>query len=80
MRAAELNGWKVVGLEPGVVIAEKRKGRHAAQVDIKYDRDSFDITYRNSAVLKYDGQNIHKLYNLWVEGLETSIRREVAAQ
>ncbi len=78
-RAARMNGWEVELVNPGHFIATKRKGRHVASVDIHHDGWYYSIHYRNSAMFKYDGQNIHKLYNFWIESLENTINGEVAA-
>lgn len=46
---------------------------HVAQIDILFDRKRFKIKYKNSSRLKYDGENIHSLYNKWVSELQRAI-------
>ncbi len=78
-RAARMQGWSVETLEPGVMIATKRLKKHVASTTVVYDEDSFSLALRNSVSFKQSGDRIHKLYNAWVEDLETAIRREASA-
>ncbi|VAW71837.1 hypothetical protein MNBD_GAMMA12-1777, partial [hydrothermal vent metagenome] len=47
---------------------------YMAEVDIFFDATRYTIQYKNSINLKYDGENIHKLYNQWVHELDQGIR------
>jgi hypothetical protein len=72
-RAARLHGWQVEDLGGQKLLATKRRGQHAAAVEIGYDERSFSISYRDSVLLRYDGRRIHKAYNGWVQALEGGI-------
>jgi hypothetical protein len=78
-RAARFEGWTVETLEPGLKIVNKRKGSHVASSTVRFDRERYSITLRDSINLDQSGDRIHKVYNLWVEGLEDAIRNEAAA-
>jgi hypothetical protein len=71
-------GWIMKEKEPGHILATLHLRSHKAVVDIHYDRDSYDITYKDSANLKYDGTNIHTNYNGWIENLENAINANVS--
>jgi hypothetical protein len=46
-------------------------------VDIRYDTSSYDITYRDSHNLDYDGEKIHSNYNGWIQNLDDAIQNEL---
>ncbi len=71
-------GWKIKAVSPGVMVGTLHKRTHLAVVDITYNTKEYNITYRNSSNLKYDGTNIHKTYNLWVQNLDKSINAEIS--
>ena len=79
VRAAHMQGWTTQSPGPGIVIATRRKGRHTASSTIEFDGSNYSITLRNSAFLKQSGDSIHKLYNVWIQGLEQSINREMSS-
>ena len=72
------HSWKTVGDQPGVVTLETDSGAHQAVVDVAYDAQGFQITYKSSANLNYEHTDsrtsIHPKYNKWVEELSSSIR------
>ncbi|MGH7287399.1 MAG: hypothetical protein ACREI8_05205, partial [Myxococcota bacterium] len=78
-RAARLQGWQVENLQPGSKLASKSRGRAIATATIVYDTRAFSIQLRSSVGLRQSGDKIHKLYNKWVEALETTILQESAA-
>jgi len=47
---------------------------HMAKVDIRFDENSYSITYNSSENLKYKAGRIHRNYNKWVQGLNGSIQ------
>jgi len=75
-----MENWEIEEVGPNVIYATKRDGQHAATVAIRYEERSFSIELRNSSYLKQreDGR-IHKVYNEWIDSLESAIRREVAS-
>jgi len=72
------HNWKPVGDQPGVLTLEADSGSHQALVDVAYDAQGYQITYKNSANLNYEQSDkkttIHPKYNKWVEDLNSSIR------
>ena len=53
------------------------RDRHQAWVDIPYSTKGYQIRYRDSAGLDYDGERIHRNYNKWVQLLDADIRRQL---
>jgi hypothetical protein len=74
-----VHSWKPVGDQPGVLTLEADSGQHQAVVDVAYDAQGYQITYKSSANLNYEHTDkktsIHPKYNKWVEDLNTEIRR-----
>lgn len=72
------HSWKPVGDQPGVLTLEADSGSHQAVVDVAYDAQGYQITYKNSTNLNYEQSDrkttIHPKYNKWVEDLNSSIR------
>ncbi|WP_417514745.1 hypothetical protein [Minwuia sp.] len=69
--------WNFKRESTNLMIAELFIRQHSAKVQIPFSEDKFSITYADSAVLRYDGKNIHRNYNKWVKFLEEDIVREV---
>jgi hypothetical protein len=74
MRAGAGLGWVMTPVRPGLVTGRLALRTHVAVVDITYDTKSFSIRYKDSVNLEYDGGNIHKNYNGWIDNLEREIR------
>jgi hypothetical protein len=74
-----VHGWKPVGDQPGVLTLEADSGQHQAVVDVAYDAQGWQISYKSSANLNYEHSDkktsIHPKYNKWVEELNSEIRR-----
>jgi len=81
IRAGANRGWRMQPQDDGHIIARLEVREHMAEVDIHYDADSFDITYRDSENLNYDPDTgmIHPNYNGWVQNLERDIHNELVA-
>jgi hypothetical protein len=74
----ERRGWTVGDESPGLVVASILvRGRHQAWIDIPYSTKGYQIRYRDSAGLDYDGEHIHRNYNKWVQLLDADIRRQL---
>jgi hypothetical protein len=69
-------GWQMKPISSGNILGTLYLRDHMAQVDITYSRSSYSITYKDSNNLKYDGTNIHKNYNSWVQNLDKAIRAQ----
>ncbi len=66
-------GWATEPRGPGLMRATLNLRTHQAVVDIPYDQQRFAIHYVTSSNLDYDGQNIHRNYNSWVQNLQNAI-------
>lgn len=79
IRAGTSRGWKMKVVGKGHIEGTLLLRKHMAKVDIKYNRKSYSINYKDSAELNYDGTNIHPNYNGWVQNLDRSIQAELSA-
>lgn len=76
LRAGAGLGWEMQPAGPGLIRATLHLRTHTAVVDIAYSADSFSIRYVDSRELQYDGTNIHKNYNGWIQNLERAIMQQ----
>ena len=66
--------WVVQRLSPQLVQAEINvRNQYYAAIDIRYTRNSYAITYRDSRELGYKDGKIHRNYNRWVSMLDRDI-------
>lgn len=77
MRAGSGLGWEMDPQDEGHIEATLRVRDHMAKVDIMYDTDSYDIVYKDSENLRYDGDKIHENYNGWIQNLRRDINNEM---
>jgi len=77
-RAGVRLGWQMNPVSPGKMQGTLVLRQHRAVVDIAYDAKSYSIKYKDSTNLNYDGSNIHRNYNGWVQNLERGIRAELS--
>jgi hypothetical protein len=77
-RAAEKLGWQIESVAPGTLTGTLKLRKHVAVVTITHDTSTFTITYKDSTNLHYDGREIHRQYNNWVQNLEAAVRSEIA--
>jgi hypothetical protein len=75
--AAQGRGWLVKRVSDGHIEAAIHVRQHTAVVDIRYSATSYDIAYKSSEVLLYDGDKIHRNYNQWIKLLEEKINEEI---
>jgi hypothetical protein len=58
------------------------RGKHTVVIDIKIEKSSLSITYKNSVNLNFKELNgkklIHPNYNKWIQDLITNIRAEAS--
>jgi hypothetical protein len=47
-------------------------------MEIKYDTKQYSIAYKDSQGLQYDGAQIHKTYNGWVQRLDGRIKAQLS--
>ena len=69
---ASVKGWLVTKLAEGSLLATLAD--HQVVVEIRHDATQFDVTYKSSQDLGYDGKGrIHQDYNRWVNTLVEDI-------
>ena len=69
---ASVKGWLVTKLAAGSLLATLAD--HQVVVEIRHDATQFDVTYKSSQDLGYDGKGrIHQNYNRWVNTLVQDI-------
>ena len=79
LRAIVDKHWTIDGENGQTIVTSVSSGGHSATVRIDYDASYYSITYlKSSEGLKYDGQNIHRRYNHWVDRLREAINRSIA--
>jgi len=71
-------GWKMEPLNPGTITGILDLRTHRAVVEVTYDTKTYNIKYKDSSNLDYNGTSIHKNYNGWVENLDKAIRVQLA--
>lgn len=76
--AGTATGWKMQSPKPGLIVASYSWRSHTAVVDITYDARTYTIAYKDSTNLNYDGTNIHRNYNYYVQELEKAIQGQLA--
>jgi hypothetical protein len=77
VRAGQGLGWRMQPVKPGHVVGTLSLRTHTAVVDVTFDTRTYNITYKDSMQLNYDGTNIHKNYNGWIQNLDFSIRNNL---
>ena len=74
VNALQKRDWTVERLSPQLVQAEINvRNQFYAAIDIRYTRNSYAITYRDSRDLGYKDGKIHRNYNRWVSMLDRDI-------
>lgn len=80
VRALVQKGWSVTDESKGHLEAQIHVRSHMARMNIDYSPTHYSITYKDSAVLNYDGTTIHRNYNKWIMLLQNLINRELLLQ
>lgn len=71
---AGVKGWVVEKEAEGVLVASLALRGHQVTVEIRHDARQFDVTYRASEDMDYDGTGrIHQNYNRWVNTMVEDI-------
>ncbi len=74
VNALQKRDWTIQRLSPQLVQAEINvRNQYYAAIDIRYTRNSYAITYRDSRDLGYKDGKIHRNYNRWVSMLDRDI-------
>ncbi|AYF46410.1 MULTISPECIES: hypothetical protein [Pseudomonas] len=80
INALQKREWTVQRLSPQLVQAEINvRNQYYAAIDIRYTRNSYTITYRDSRDLGYKDGKIHRNYNRWVSMLDRDIMAALRA-
>jgi hypothetical protein len=80
VNALQKREWTVQRLSPQLVQAEITvRNQYYAAIDIRYTRNSYAITYRDSRELGYKDGKIHRNYNRWVSMLDRDIMAALRA-
>lgn len=78
IKAGKDSGWRMTPAGTGHLEGSYILRKHTAVVDIAYTSTSYDIHYKKSVNLKYDGTSIHRAYNSWVRNLKSAIDKRLA--
>lgn len=78
IKAGAGNGWQMTPVQDGLIIGTLNIRTHQAVVNINYDTKTYNITYKDSLNLKYNGATIHSNYNGWITNLDNAIKRALA--
>ena len=79
IRAGAGLGWQMKFKKKGHIVGTLYLRKHVAVVDITYTKNSYNITYKSSQNLNYDGTNIHKNYNGWIQNLNRQIQAQLTS-
>jgi hypothetical protein len=74
VRAGTSLGWRMEPVREGLIEATLINRGHMAKVEIDYTTSSYSINYKDSKGLDYNGDEIHKGYNKWIQNLDQRIR------
>lgn len=77
-RAGASLGWQMRITKPGHILATLALRTHVAVVDVNYSTKSYSVVYKDSTNLGYDGTNIHRNYNGWIQNLDKGIRTQLS--
>ena len=75
---ASISGFQMKQVKPGLITASYAAREFSSVMEVKYDTKQYSITYKDSQGLKYDGTQIHKQYNSWVQRLDTRIKAQLS--
>ena len=76
IRAGASLGWRIKRISNGHMEGILHLRKHVAVVDITFNKKTYNITYKSSENLNYDGTNIHNNYNGWVQNLDRAIQSQ----
>ena len=68
--------WRMTVVRPGLIEASREwgGGKHNMVIEITYDAKRYNIKYKSSKNLGYDGQTIHRSYDTHVKLLDNAIK------
>jgi type IV pilus biogenesis protein CpaD/CtpE len=71
--------WQMRTDRPGHILGTLALRTHVAVVDIEYNQKSYNIKYKDSTNLEYNGSTIHRNYNGWIDNLDRAIKAQLSA-
>lgn len=77
LRAGASLGWQMRETEPGLIVGVLNLRNGRAEITVRYDKDNYAVTYKDSSNLSYDGSQIHEDYNIWIQRLDAAIRNQL---
>lgn len=77
LRAGQAEGWKMEPVRPGLIMGTRTWSTHTAVVEVTHTTKAYSIKYKDSKNLGYDGANIHRNYNHYVQELDKGIRAQL---
>jgi hypothetical protein len=79
VRAGASLGWQMAQQAPGKITGTLMLRDHKAVVDVSFDTKTYSIAYKDSANLGYNGTEIHRNYNSWIQNLDRHIQAQLIA-
>lgn len=77
VRAGASLGWNMSPVRPGLMTGTLHLRKHTAVVEVRYDRKTYSILYKDSQNLDYNGSTIHSNYNGWIQNLNRAIQTQL---
>lgn len=75
--AGRRNDWRMKDVSEGHIVGTHLLGDAMAQVDIRYTLKTYNIHYKASTNMKYNGSAIDKKYAMWIEKLSNEINKRL---
>jgi hypothetical protein len=75
--AGAKRNWLMDEIQPGRIRGTLNTRDHSAVVDVKFDNQTYSISYVSSSNLLYDGNSIHRNFNRWITNLEQDIQNDL---
>ena len=73
-------GWVFSEKAPGHLVGILARRTQMAVVDVKYTEQAYNITYKDSENLDYNGSSIHPNYNKWIKNLSDKINTSLSSK
>jgi len=69
-------GWTAKVVRPGLIEGSREwsNGKHSMTVEVIYDAKNYEIKYKDSKNLQYDGSSVHRQYWLRVQRWDEAIK------
>lgn len=80
VKAGASLGWVMKKIKDGEMQGTMNLRTHTAIISIKYNQETYSITYINSMNLEYkpESNTIHGKYNIWVQNLDRAIQVQLS--